>query len=305
MATLKHPSGRLCVLEPDHTIGRSNKSNLQITDRRVSSQHAEIRWTGRRWQLRDLGSLNGTFLDGERLSPGVEYPLRQNCSIAFGTTDKRWELTSELPPSVMLIPMGDGEPRLLGEDGLLALPSADDPQLTIYRSADGSWLLENQDGASALRDQQTLEVAGRIWRFCAPQEVVETSLVEAGALGWSDFHLTYSVSRDEEHVKLTGLFGKESYDLGSRNHNYLLLTLARQRLTDAEQGLPDEECGWIALEDLEHDPSMSGSQLNMDVFRVRKQFAALGIPDAARVIERRPRPRQIRLGVRNLSVIKL
>jgi len=304
MATLKPPSGQLCVLEPDHTIGRSNKSNLQIADRRVSSQHAEIRWNGKRWQVRDLGSRNGTFLDGERLSPGVEYPLVQHSVLAFGTQERRWELTSDLPPSVMLVPMSGGEPRLIGDDGLLAIPSSEDPQLTIYRSAEGHWSLENQDGAAPLRDQQTLEFEGQIWRFCAPQEILETSLVEDGVLRLADFRLTCSVSRDEEHVKLTGALGKETYDLGARNHNYLMLTLARKQLEDVEEGLPEAECGWLSLEDLEHDPSMSGSQLNMDVFRIRKQFAALGIPDAARVIERRPRPRQIRLGIRNVSVLK-
>lgn len=303
MATLRPPTGRACILEPDHTIGRSNKSTLQLSDRRVSSQHAEIRWNGVSWRVRDLGSRNGTFLDGERLTPGVEYPLRRGSMLAFGTQAQRWELTDDFPPSVMLVPLGEGDPRLI-EDGLLAVPSPEDPQFTIYRAPDGGWLLENQDGSVPLRDQQTVELNGRVWRFCAPQEVYQTSLVDGAIRDLSELHLRFSVSRDEEHVKVVILLGKETHDLGSRNHNYLLLTLARQRLTDAAQGLPDEECGWLSLEDLEHDPSMSGPQLNMDVFRIRKQFAALGIPDAARIIERRPRPRQIRLGVRNVAVTK-
>ena len=303
MATLRPPTGRACILEPDHTIGRSNKSTLQLSDRRVSSQHAEIRWNGVTWRVRDLGSRNGTFLDGERLTPGVEYQLRRGSMLAFGTQEQRWELTDDFPPSVMLVPQGEGDPRLI-EDGLLAIPSPEDPQLTIYRSVDGGWLLENQDGSVPLRDQQTVEFNAQVWRFCAPQEINQTSLVDGGIRDFSELHLTCSVSRDEEHVKVLISLGKETHDLGARNHNYLLLTLARQRLADQAQGLPDEECGWVALEDLEHDPSMSGPQLNMDVFRIRKQFAALGIPDAARIIERRPRPRQIRLGVRNVSVIK-
>lgn len=49
------------------TIGRSPKNDLVIDDRYVSGCHAEIRRAPDGWELRDAGSTNGTFVDGERV----------------------------------------------------------------------------------------------------------------------------------------------------------------------------------------------------------------------------------------------
>jgi len=42
------------------TLGRANRSEVHIEDPSVSSRHAELRWDGSRWMLRDLASSNGT-----------------------------------------------------------------------------------------------------------------------------------------------------------------------------------------------------------------------------------------------------
>lgn len=49
-------------------IGRAPMCDLQINDRRVSRRHAEIRWTSNGYTVRDLGSTNGTLLNGCPLS---------------------------------------------------------------------------------------------------------------------------------------------------------------------------------------------------------------------------------------------
>jgi pSer/pThr/pTyr-binding forkhead associated (FHA) protein len=46
-------------------IGREAESDVQIADRQVSRQHAEVTRTDQGFLLRDLGSKNGTFLNGE------------------------------------------------------------------------------------------------------------------------------------------------------------------------------------------------------------------------------------------------
>jgi hypothetical protein len=96
--------------------------------------------------------------------------------------------------------------------------------------------------------------------------------------------------------------GQRTLDLGTRARNYLLLTLARRRVADAKEGLPEASCGWIYQDDLSHDPSMAPPQLNLDVFRVRKQFAAAGVVDAVNVIERRSTTRQIRVGTGQIAI---
>lgn len=49
-------------------IGRESDSDIQIDDRQVSRRHAEISQTLEGYTLRDLGSKNGTFLNGEAVS---------------------------------------------------------------------------------------------------------------------------------------------------------------------------------------------------------------------------------------------
>lgn len=56
------------------TIGRSPKNDIVIDDRYVSSCHVEIRRRGEDWELRDVGSTNGTYIDGERVSRAVLGP---------------------------------------------------------------------------------------------------------------------------------------------------------------------------------------------------------------------------------------
>jgi hypothetical protein len=94
-------------------------------------------------------------------------------------------------------------------------------------------------------------------------------------------------------------------EIASKDRNFLLLTLARRRLVDAAEGVSDAACGWVYQEDLEHDPAMATQQLNVDVFRLRKQFAGLGVTDAANVVERRPRTRQLRIGTGRLAISEI
>lgn len=49
-------------------VGRETDSDIQIDDRQVSRRHAEITQTVEGYTLRDLGSKNGTFLNGESVT---------------------------------------------------------------------------------------------------------------------------------------------------------------------------------------------------------------------------------------------
>ncbi len=61
-------------------LGRSSACQLVFADDTVSRRHAELRLQDGRWMLRDLGSSNGTWVNGRRVmeaevAPGDEIGL--------------------------------------------------------------------------------------------------------------------------------------------------------------------------------------------------------------------------------------
>jgi hypothetical protein len=304
-------TGRTRLLEPEHLIGRAPTCALCLDELYVSAQHALVRWTPDRWELKDLGSRNGTFLNSIRLKPGEVYPMERGARLAFGKLAQEWELVDGSSPSVMVVPLDGADPVLVDGD-MLALPSSEDPQVTIYRS-EGLWVLEKADESIApITNQQTFEVAGRAWRFCCADNTSKTWLTNAppssaASMGVEVRHLqlSFSVSSDRRDTHLELSCGGRTVDMGSRTHNGLLLALARRRVEDAVEGLPETTCGWMYQEDLSHDPAPEFPQLNSDVFRIRRQFAAAGVLDAANIIERRPRTQQLRIGTGRISIVQL
>ena len=64
-------------------IGRLDPLEIVLDDNSVSRYHAEVRATDSGWRVRDLGSTNGTRLNGVRLANG-QWPLRPRDLLQFG-----------------------------------------------------------------------------------------------------------------------------------------------------------------------------------------------------------------------------
>jgi len=80
---LTDPTGREHPLTAHTvTIGRGIENEIVVTSRRVSREHAQVQREGRRLVLADLGSTNGTFLNGERVLAPAE--LRDGDRIGIG-----------------------------------------------------------------------------------------------------------------------------------------------------------------------------------------------------------------------------
>ena len=73
------------VWESDNLLraGRLNTLEIVLDDTSVSRRHAEVRSTVQGWRVRDLGSTNGTFINGARLGPG-EWPVRVHDIVRCG-----------------------------------------------------------------------------------------------------------------------------------------------------------------------------------------------------------------------------
>jgi pSer/pThr/pTyr-binding forkhead associated (FHA) protein len=50
----------------------------------VSRRHAKIHQKGTRFFIEDVGSANGTFLNGKRLTPYLPHPLQEGDELQLG-----------------------------------------------------------------------------------------------------------------------------------------------------------------------------------------------------------------------------
>ena len=112
------------------TIGREASNSIQLHDREVSRHHAEIHGEGERLVLLDLGSSNGTYVNGERIKT---HELASGDQVQIGRT-------------LMLFtgPAEESSSRLQEKVGIVEQPPADDKS-RIVRSMgheEGSQLLQ-------------------------------------------------------------------------------------------------------------------------------------------------------------------
>ncbi len=70
------------------TVGRVSDNTLEILESSVSSHHAEILLRGNDVVVRDLGSTNGTFINGEKITEAV---LRPGQILRLGVVEMRLE----------------------------------------------------------------------------------------------------------------------------------------------------------------------------------------------------------------------
>jgi adenylate cyclase len=91
-------------LRPINSLGRHPNNTIQLLDKIVSKEHCILELRDGQFILRDLGSLNGTYVNGERVRG--ETLLRHGDEIALGSTRARYDDGSgvALPPP----PVGPG-----------------------------------------------------------------------------------------------------------------------------------------------------------------------------------------------------
>jgi len=72
------------------SVGRQSDSEIMVNDFSVSKVHARVRSTAEGFEVEDLGSNNGTTLNGVQLSAGVITPLSSGDRIRFGRVELRF-----------------------------------------------------------------------------------------------------------------------------------------------------------------------------------------------------------------------
>ncbi|MBL7064194.1 MAG: FHA domain-containing protein [Anaerolineae bacterium] len=165
---------RFPLAGPSTTLGRSPNCDVHVPDKRASRRHAEVRWDGETCTLRDLGSANGTFLNGHRIT--TPQTLRDGDEIGIASAT----FTFRDPEATIRV--------------------AEFPLLVVDEASGEIWV--NRNSVSLSPKEQTLfdllyQNAGRA---CSKQEIAETAWPEYRAEVY-DYQIESLVKRLREKLE--------------------------------------------------------------------------------------------------------
>ncbi|MCC7491107.1 MAG: FHA domain-containing protein [Fimbriimonadaceae bacterium] len=83
--------GRSYAIDGVLTIGRAAENTISIVDTFCSGRHLQVWCDGGRAWVEDLGSTNGTVLDGQKLVPHEPVELTETARLTLGETRFRYE----------------------------------------------------------------------------------------------------------------------------------------------------------------------------------------------------------------------
>jgi len=133
--------GEMFAFTDSLSIGRHPRNDLQIDHPRVSGRHASIEWDGERWRIRDLGSSNGTTVDGKKCQGWL--PLREGLVLRFAAVS-RWRIERLRPPPTPTrfgrTQRDEREPGILDLHLFLKLVGMDEGEIRIVHDG-GEWVL--------------------------------------------------------------------------------------------------------------------------------------------------------------------
>ncbi len=110
--------------EGEYVIGRSNDNPICIPDTSVSRRHVMIRQLGSGWVASDLGSGNGTLINGEPISD--ETPLAHGDVLRLGDSELMFQDTSNATMMMAMPTEPPARPSRARSGAAPALPSGDE-----------------------------------------------------------------------------------------------------------------------------------------------------------------------------------
>ncbi|MCA9652678.1 MAG: FHA domain-containing protein [Myxococcales bacterium] len=283
-------------------VGRSRGCELREPSQEASGEHALIRWRGGRWFVQDLHSLNGTYVDGRRIAPGQPVPLEDGACLGFGHPEG-YVLVDGGPPIPHAIDEAPPHEVVEAIDGRLSLPHPRTPEVVVRRH-DDRWCLERGRERSMVENGDVVPAGSRSWRLRLP-EWLSSTLDVANASGAPPTLASVSLCLvttevGDELQSIIVSHGSQSTQVPPRAYHRPLLPLARARREDPTP--LEEDRGWVEQSTLRRELGYTTSRLHVEIHRLRREFAAIGIIDAHMVVERRPHTRNLRLGIGQVEI---
>jgi hypothetical protein len=230
--------------------------------------------------------------------------LVQGQRIAFGHASLSYRVDNVDSPRFRLRSLSDDR-IICPTNTLVGLPSDDEPLLTVCLGASG-WAVEEGSNVRQLSDQEVIQFGQERWQVELPpitDDVAETGTQrEQPFVDAKELALDLRVSPDREQIVVTATVNGRSFNLPNRAHHELLLLLVEARLAAKEQGISDDEAGYMTLDEAIRSTAVGINKIHLDIFRLRREFEGIGLRDARQVIERRDTRREFRVGTGHLSV---
>jgi hypothetical protein len=151
------------------SIGRSDECDVALPDRQVSRYHARITWQGDGYVVEDLGSKNGTHVNGQEVSEptslqdGDEIQIALRFKLAFVDAGATAPLTLNNDNQGLRL---DKETRQVWINGILA-----DPPLSLhqYRLLEALW----DSGGSVVTREDIIQA---VWPEASSEGVSEQAI---------------------------------------------------------------------------------------------------------------------------------
>ncbi len=280
-------------------IGRSRICQLRLSSPETSGEHALLRWRDGGWELQDLHSHNGTYVNGRLLDSGSRVELVEGSQLGFGRPDE-YILVDAAPPQPHAVNLDSAEATSVAVGGALALPDTDEPSVIVVH-LDQRWWIERGEDLLPIGDGDLVEVDAERWRLHLPEALPTTQDSEDVVPSLVSLTFRFVVQGDGESVALWALHGRWAVDLNVRAHHRPLLQLARAWLRD--RALHGDARGWVEHAKLIELLGYDRNRLNVEIHRLRRQLAAAGIRDAGRVVERCRKRRALRLCASKVEIM--
>lgn len=296
MAILRNATSELKV-PCRAVVGRSALADISLQSRRASSEHASLTWSGGRWTLRDLGSSNGTTVDGRPLLTRDRATLVAGSRLCFGGDEEAWLLVDASPPEPCAVLLGP-QHYTWGQQSLLVLGKIaeedEQPEASVFLEEAG-WRLDDGSSVRSPECGDIVRLGSGYWRLLLPDVGGDNAVTAGCALDLAQLELSFRVSFGQ----LTSLaLSQASNQLVLPGRAYLntLLELAKLRARSSTR-----DGGWISIFDLATQLRCSPEKVNVDIHRLRRLFQESGVHQAARIVER-DEAKRMRIGTHRIRL---
>lgn len=110
------------IVKSEFVFGRSGKADICVDDNGISREHLRVKFENNVIYLYDNNSLNGVFVDGQKIKPAHYSATNEDCWITFGKSQIKINIKLDASKKVQNAPGDDLQATLVKPD--FALPAA-------------------------------------------------------------------------------------------------------------------------------------------------------------------------------------